>query len=143
MARTSDTHKVCKRCKKRKPVSHFPRHTGSGSRYPNCTECHPHVTKEYRASRGTDYYRNRKLLYNYGITLEEYQTMLHKQGGVCKICKKKPSGVVGARDRYLQVDHCHKTNTVRGLLCFPCNLGLGYFYDNPHLLRQALRYLGP
>lgn len=41
----------------------------------------------------------------------------------------------------LSVDHCHKTNATRGLLCGACNTGLGLFNDSPELLRASIQYL--
>lgn len=41
----------------------------------------------------------------------------------------------------LDVDHCHRTGFVRGMLCFPCNTALGRFCDSPALLRRAIDYL--
>lgn len=38
-------------------------------------------------------------------------------------------------------DHNHETGDGRGWLCIPCNAGLGYFGDNPRLLRSAENYL--
>ncbi len=41
----------------------------------------------------------------------------------------------------LSVDHCHKTNVVRGLLCNECNSGLGKFKDNIDVMASAISYL--
>ena len=57
-------------------------------------------------------------------------------GGVCAIC-----GGVSTDGRRLAVDHDHITKDVRGLLCQPCNVGLGVFGDSPEVLRLAADYL--
>ena len=72
----------------------------------------------------------------YGLTLKEYDNLLEKQGGVCKICGKL--NVSGQR---LSVDHSHKTGKVRGLLCINCNLALGYLQDNSELAMKVVLYL--
>jgi hypothetical protein len=78
----------------------------------------------------------------FGITATQYKQLLADQGGVCAICgSADPKG----RGRFA-VDHDHAAEAsgelvVRGLLCSPCNLGLGYFYDDPEKLRAAARYL--
>lgn len=65
--------------------------------------------------------RNRRYeLKQYGLTVEDYDTMFDTQGGVCAICGEPP--VNGAR---LVVDHDHETGKVRGLLCSPCNTAVG------------------
>ena len=85
--------------------------------------------------RGRKTEREYHLERNYGISKAEYIRMLLDQEGVCAICKQPPT------KKELAVDHDHKTNKVRGLLCIPCNLGLGYFKDNPELVRTAANYL--
>jgi Recombination endonuclease VII len=70
----------------------------------------------------------------YGISPEEFDAMLATQNGVCAICKRKS-------EKKLCVDHCHVTGVVRGLLCNKCNTGLGFYGDNPALLRTAAAYL--
>lgn len=72
----------------------------------------------------------------YGITKDEYIAMLSKQENKCKIC-----GIDNGVNKRLAVDHCHATGKIRGLLCVACNLGLGYFRDNPEALRSAALYL--
>lgn len=71
----------------------------------------------------------------YGITLVEYEALLVEQDGKCAIC--------GQKDEHfnLAVDHCHGTNTVRGLLCSLCNRGIGMFRHSPDLLMRAVEYL--
>jgi hypothetical protein len=72
----------------------------------------------------------------YGISLEEYDAMLARQGGVCAICKKPP-----AKGKLLVVDHCHLTGMVRGLLCGKCNSLLAFGNDDPDVMRAAIAYL--
>jgi hypothetical protein len=81
----------------------------------------------------------RYLRSRYGITPKDYDRMLQEQGGVCKICGSPPDG----RNRYgrLHVHHCHTTGKVRGLLCYPCNVGLGSFKDDQERMAKAMAYL--
>ena len=80
--------------------------------------------------------RNKVLKCRYGITLEDYARMLAEQGGSCAICFTEPQ-----KSRVLDVDHCHVTGTVRGLLCRSCNLTLGRMNDDADTLRRAADYL--
>ena len=72
----------------------------------------------------------------YGITPEDYKTMLEKQGNVCAIC-----GTADPISKRFHVDHSHTTGEVRGLLCANCNHGLGKFQDSPENLMRAAKYL--
>lgn len=69
-----------------------------------------------------------------GVTKADYDREFKKQKGRCGICRQKP-------ERRLNADHDHETNKFRGLLCKTCNIGLGYFKDNPALLEAAAMYL--
>jgi len=69
----------------------------------------------------------------YGMSLDDRDALLARQGGVCGICKK--------HHRRLHVDHCHATRKVRGLLCGTCNRGLGHYNDDPVLTRAATAWL--
>lgn len=86
--------------------------------------------------------RRQHLQETYGITLEEYEAILARQGGRCAICK-------GTRNYNLHVDHDHKRErvdgvraSVRGLLCKPCNKRLlPAAKDSTQILRSAIEYL--
>lgn len=80
--------------------------------------------------------RRRELKRKFNLTVEQYEDMLAAQGGVCAICRKPPN-----EGKRLAVDHCHKTNKVRGLLHGNCNRGVGLLGDDPVLLRAAAEYL--
>lgn len=83
--------------------------------------------------------RRTTLKCDYGMTLEEYDSMVLKQQGRCQTCGKVPVGDK-ARGR-LHVDHCHKTGKIRGLLCFRCNLAIGHMQDDPALAVSIAEYL--
>ena len=79
--------------------------------------------------------RERQLKRLYGLTLLQYNQMLEKQYGRCKICGKTEER------KSLHVDHDHETGRVRGLLCDDCNKALGFFHDDLALLYNAVDYL--
>lgn len=78
--------------------------------------------------------KRRKDLQKYGLSPDAYDALLAKQAGSCAICHE-------TSDKKLAVDHCHRTQRVRGLLCARCNLGIGMFRDDPVRLRGAIQYL--
>lgn len=77
--------------------------------------------------------RDRKAWARYGVS---YHALSTNQGACCAICKTPASG------RRLHIDHNHVTNKIRGLLCFGCNAGIGYFKDSCTILHNAVEYLG-
>jgi hypothetical protein len=66
---------------------------------------------------------------SYNITLERYQSLVAAQNNKCALCGKS-----GDTERFnrLSIDHCHKTDLVRGLLCERCNLDLGIWEKLDH-----------
>lgn len=75
----------------------------------------------------------------YGINFGDYSLMLGAQDGKCALCGDVPNGVKAASR--LHVDHDHETGKVRALLCTRCNQGIGFFRDDPRLLRLAADYI--
>ena len=90
-----------------------------------CTRCYAALpeNKERR--------NQQRRLQKYGLIDTEYQQIMTTQNNVCPICYEDVE----------VVDHCHKTNKVRGLLCRKCNVGLGCFRDNEEYLTNAINYL--
>lgn len=67
------------------------------------------------------------------MTQEQFETLFVSQGYACAICKSTDP----RHKNGWNIDHCHKTNQVRFILCPHCNRGLGAFRDNPQWLRKA------
>ena len=102
-----------------------------------CKDCRRKSKAEYRAQhRDRELDWAQKLSFYYGITPFEFNMKLDRQGGVCAICKQPEEN--GKR---LSVDHCHDSNTVRGLLCNACNSVLLRKRHTIELLKSAISYL--
>lgn len=97
-----------------------------------------HYSKEDRRHYGW-HWRLRNV---FGMSAQDYDRMRDGQGGQCAICGgQQDINQKTGKPRQLGVDHCHKTNKVRGLLCVNCNRGLGYFSDDIGRLKSAIAYL--
>lgn len=129
---SSKSFKLCSKCKieKLKFEFSFDRKASDGLSW-WCKECVKKCANKRKYLK-----RNRKLEYEYGMLPGQYEMILKSQNGVCAICHK-----ICLTNKNLAVDHCHKTNKIRGLLCHKCNVSLGGFYDNLELLRAAIKYL--
>ena len=143
------TEKHCPRCANVKPIDQFgKRPNGKPKGY--CRECDAMYQRTHSSSddgrkqrrqarsKWNDNNHGYFIQYRYGITGKDYDRMLTEQGGGCAICGASSPG---GRDKVFAVDHCHDSNVVRGLLCPPCNRGLGQFADDPQRLRLAAAYL--
>lgn len=126
------SQKQCSDCKQMLLLSCFYKQSRAGDGKSGvCIPC-------WKAKYHTPEAFRRATVKKYGITLEEYDALLAKQGGVCAICKCSPDV---QHHKVLAVDHCHDSKKVRGLLCDRCNLGIGGLKDNPELLQAAITYL--
>ena len=75
--------------------------------------------------------RWRKLLIRHGITKDQYEQLFRSQDGKCAICRTE-------LNKKLAVDHDHKTNMIRGLLCHKCNMALGILEDRVDAMIEYL-----
>lgn len=129
--RNGGTHvtKTCKLCNEAKPVDAF--HRDHGGRRSICGSCR---SKTRKGRQETPLQRlKRKLWEEYKLTFEQYEALVEHQNGACAMCGVEPTA--GSR---LHVDHCHATGVVRGLLCMPCNIGVGFYEKRG---QAAERYL--
>lgn len=98
--------------------------------------------QRYKQKNGGRDYKNGHLKLAFGIDIDAFDGLLARQGFVCAICGRPESSKHSSgKVKSLAVDHCHRTGTIRGLLCISCNNGLGRFKDSPELLRKAAAYL--
>lgn len=107
----------------------------------NNKEHQKELTRQWRIANKERHAENmRRHAYKklYGITIEQYEDMLDAQGYACALCLKDIDDNGG---KEFDVDHCHTTGKVRGLLCRDCNRALGLFQDSPTLLERAAQYL--
>lgn len=144
--------KICSKCKKEYPatIDYFfkDKYCPSGFRY-WCKKCTRITTQERNQkpkfkNRRKKYEENPKvkkrrkelhLKRKYNMTTEQKKEKYLEQNGCCAICEQPVSF-----DK-IHIDHDHKTNRNRDLLCVKCNLGIGLFDENPNLLIKAGIYL--
>jgi hypothetical protein len=141
-------------CGEEKPLDLFYNKKGGRlGKTPSCKLCtdvknkkhanSPSAKKAKEVWKVKNYVRNRSYdtLTRFGIDyptyLEEVDTRLAQQGGVCAICHKSP--YKGKRGPVL--DHCHESGTIRGVLCWTCNSAIGHLEDDPETLHRAIDYL--
>jgi hypothetical protein len=77
---------------------------------------------------------------NFGISQPEYDQMIRAQQNSCALCKRSFEGLSSLQ---IYVDHCHKNERVRGILCARCNTFL-MVVDAPDFdtwLQKAKEYI--
>lgn len=136
--------KTCISCKQELPLESFTKMTkAKDGKHPYCRSCNSQKSLAWqktnpernRALRAKSALRTRN-----GLEQDEYQSLLIQQGKGCAICGIRDPGHA-RRSRRFDVDHCHRTGRIRGLLCQACNMGMGQFGDDPARLRRAAEYL--
>jgi len=105
----------------------------------------PQSSKERRSIHAKEYYKNNRLRIKkrvlnkkyegWGTSLAEKKILYKSQEGRCAICHKKLT-LMSAH-----LDHDHKTNKVRGILCSNCNTAIGLLNDSVDRTVSAAFYL--
>lgn len=92
-------------------------------------------TRENHKKKFPEYSRM-STLKKYGLTIESFNQMLEETDNCCWICKDR-----FVRKEDANVDHCHTSGKVRGILCSACNTALGLARDNETILSSMIKYL--
>ena len=136
--------KVCTKCRQTKDETEFylakaTRKDGSIREFRRSQCCACETARKREADKRTkEQRREQSLLRKYGLDLTHIEALLQLQKGRCGICGATEPG--GRYQRW-NVDHCHDTGKVRGLLCWDCNVGIGKLKDDANLLRRAIQWL--
>lgn len=127
------THRICNHCKTEKPVSDLvPSKKYKGGYMPLCKGCRNDYWKNLRATnpdhnrRQIDRVVRSRMFSSYSMRQADYDKMVEDHGDSCALCHTKDGGR-GNRFRTWNIDHCHDTLRVRGLLCHDCNIKLGHY----------------
>lgn len=105
---------------------------------------HPEAREKYSERRKTDpqlrerdyHIKRQNRLRKLGMTENDYDKLLIFQNNCCAICGRNFNDV-GA----IHLDHNHKNNKPRGMLCSRCNNGLGMFEDDINMFSKVIKYL--
>ena len=98
---------------------------------------HPNYQKNrMKNSKNKEKHAHSMRKYRYGITKEEYNNLLLSQSNKCAICEIKFGNGIK-----IVVDHNHKTDKVRGLLCSNCNFAIGLVKEDVKVLSSAISYI--
>ena len=119
--------KQCSSCKNTLDESMFHKRTyasGNIGLQNNCKECQKNIRRGY-------WKPHEVMRRKFKITDEEFEKMMEPD--MCPTC-----------GRFMEkkcIDHCHKTEKIRGVICNNCNTALGLLDDNKETLSNLIQYL--
>ena len=148
--------KVCSKCKKRKARSEFSfRGESKDGLRSYCRDCERKQRREYFKQ----YYKKHKEKYqerskkrdpqrsphrtaaNRNLTLKQREDFIAIRGSCCEVCGISREVHREMFKKDICIDHCHKTNINKGVLCMMCNSAAGRIKDNPNLAWKLFQYL--
>lgn len=140
--------KACRKCGAVKALTEFSlsrkaTETANAVYRSDCKACCSERTKQWfvdnpgRAAAN----KRRSVLAAYGLTVEEYESLLRQQGGVCAICRRPERSIRNGKLLRMPVDHDHETGAVRGILCHSCNRAIGFLGEDVAIVQETVAYL--
>lgn len=118
----SNQTKLCSLCLKYLPLSDFNINSRTSTGYDTrCRICRQ-ITEVCRT---------------HNISVTDYIKMIELSNNCCYICGENAN-----KQKFrLNVDHCHKTDKIRGLLCSNCNTALGLVKEDINTLEKMINYI--
>lgn len=65
--------------------------------------------------------------------IEQFKNATH-----CQCCGEPRSY---NKPNHFCIDHCHENNSIRGFICYRCNVGIGMFDNSTDKLHKVIEYL--
>jgi hypothetical protein len=128
--------KPCTKCGQDKPfIEYYKDSKIKNGHYGECKACIKKRSTQWKLNN-PEQVRESQLKNLYGITAQEYNTLIEDQSGRCAICSKDFQS-----SKHTHLDHCHLTGKIRGILCSNCNRGIGLLKDSVQILENAVQYL--
>ena len=119
--------KRCGDCGKFLPLNKFYKRTYSSGTVGLQNKC-----KSCQGKRRVSYWKPHEVMRRkFNITETQYQKMMEPDN--CPTC--------GRVMEKKCIDHCHKTEKIRGVICNNCNTALGLIDDNKETLTNLIQYL--
>lgn len=154
--------KLCYRCQRYKSLASFNNDKlRPDGKYPYCRACRkryitnakkiPRITNDYSKACGwceapiggthpnlkycSDPCKSRaSLAFSYGLTVEEYKSLIADMGGLCPICKR----VV----KIWHMDHEHESGETFGVVCTTCNTKLlAWTFHDIEIAKRLVEFL--
>jgi hypothetical protein len=92
--------------------------------------------KKYRDAN-PGWHKKGSLKFHYGMSLEDYDSMLQSQDNKCASC-----GTELIQGKNANIDHNNITGQIRGVLCVNCNLALGHLKEDWNRIVKLSTYIG-
>ena len=78
--------------------------------------------------------RQYAIKHRFGLTVNQYKKLFVVQKNKCGICDSE----LGKR---ANIDHDHKTQKIRGMLCSTCNASLGLLKEDIEIIKKAINWV--
>lgn len=140
--------KWCPDCESYLPLSRFYKNKSSNDGL--AAYCASHIQRRTAESRSRTGYKPQQTSFGpskaepWRLTKAQYHEVRARQDYRCAVCRRHESEIRSNskhRDRKLHMDHCHRTNRFRALLCPSCNHRVGIVEGNPSVLAATFSYV--